>query len=359
MELDIKKVDDIRNAAIKRVVSYARPKTISAMIEVIIACTLAFGVEIVSFGLSLEAFYDWTFYVRTIALAFCFFLIYRGVVNAMYYKTETRDSVIDAKSKYIELNHKKDLTLKDYLVEFNLQTKIECYVAMINSRINKLEKKVIKTKDSRKREKYLDEIGNDKDQYHEATGLKALITSEFIASNINHTHIDYPIVYYSDFVDDVPDAINRNKIQTNAQYDKMFNKYSFKKVWCYLLCTVMFGISITDFTNQNKAYVFASLLMTAVTITVRIAMAIAEAPKIYDNTITKSYNDRSFVLECFLEWKNNPQTIENEKMKQQAKEDMLRVEREMIRAEEEKKAKELYETKYKIAIEEYKKQYEN
>lgn len=363
MEFDIQKIEDIRNTAIKRVVSYARPKTISAILEVAIACALAFGVAIISFGLSLDAFYEWTFYVRTLALAISFFLIYRGVVNAMFYKTETRDTAIESKERYKALNNKKDLSLKDFLVEFNNQTKIECYIASINKKINKYEKKVIKAKNPIKREKLLNIIGNDADEYHEATGYKALITSDYIAKNINHIHIAYPVVYYSDFVDDMPDATNRNTLQTNAQYEKVFNKYSFKKVWCYLLCTVMFGISITDFTNQNKAYVFASLLMTAVTITVRIAMAIAEAPKIYDSTITKSYNDRSFVLESFIAWKNSPQMIENEKLKQKAKEDLLKVDREIIKAEEEQKAQEKYkaeyEAKYKIAIEEYKKQYEN
>lgn len=353
-------VDEVRSRVINKVVSYSTPKTIASIIEIFIAIVCSCGIQMVSFGLSLEAFYEWSFYVKTIAMTICVFLLYRGVVNAVYNKTENRESVKSIKERYIELNKNKTLQMKEYLKIFNNESKIECYINSINRKIAKYEKKIINCKNRRKRERYEEIIGSDEPGY--VSGLKKLITTDYIASNISNIHIKYPIVYYNDFTE-VNDVGNRAAIETDPKYDRAFNKYSFKKVWCYLICSAMFGISMIGFENQSKTFFFASILMTICMIVVRIATALAEAPKIYDTTITKSYSDRIYVLERFIEWKNNPQTIENEVLRQKAKDDLLKLDREMIRAEEAAKAREQYKTeyeaKYKLAIEEYIKQYEN
>jgi uncharacterized membrane protein YidH (DUF202 family) len=354
-----KTLTEARSKAIGKVIEYTTPKTISAVIEIVVACMAGFGVSLVSFGFDFSAFKEWSFYMNVIATTICIFMIYRGTINALFGKTEKRESVIKAKERYKELNKQKTLQLKEFLKTFNLETKIAVYIAIINKKIAKLEKKIMKTANPRKREMLQDKIGNDPDQEHEASGLKLLISEEYIKENIEHIYIKYPIVYYADFTE-ADAAGDPTRLETNAKaYDKEFNKYSAKKIWCYLAATILLSLSIPTWVDKGNVTFMASLISTLTMIVGRICSAIADAPKIYDNTITKSYNDRSYVLERFIEWKNNPAQIENEKQKERAKLALLEEERVNIRLEEEKAAKDkykaVYEEKYRVAIEEYKK----
>ena len=354
-----KTISEARSKAIGKVIEYTTPKTISAIIEIVVACMAGFGVSLISFGFDLSAFKEWSFYMNVIATTVCIFMIYRGTINALFGKTEKRESVLIAKEKYKELNKHKTLQLKEYLKVFNLETKIAVYISMINKKIAKIEKKIMRTTSARKREMLQERIGTDKEGDTEATGLKLLISEGYIKEHIDHIYIKYPIVYYADFTE-ADAAGDPTRLETNAKsYDKEFNKYSARKIWCYLAATILLSLSIPTWMNKGNVLLVASIISTLMMIVGRICSAIVDAPKIYDNTITKSYNDRSYVLERFIEWKNNPAQIENEKQKERAKMALLEEERVNIRQEEEKAAKDKYkaeyEAKYKIAIEEYKK----
>lgn len=309
-----------------KVIEYGTPRTIASIIELTISIFCSIGINFVAFKFDYKAFTDWSFYLKTAFLTIGVFLMFRSVVNALYPRTEKREKVINAQAKYNALNAKKKISMKTYLKEFNLETKVEVYIAMINKKIAKIERKMIKTINPKKVAKLSaklghDEVVSDGEVIKEATGLKMLIASSYIAEHIEHMNINYPIVYYDDFVDETPEG-DATKLVTKANYNKAFNKASFNKMWCYLLTTGLLALSMPEYSKNGGVYFFTSLLLTICMIAVRIASAIAKAPQLYDSTITKSYYDRIYVLERYLQWEeNHPTSTMLEDLKKQADEE--------------------------------------
>lgn len=302
-----KVIIDARNRAITSVKAYAQPKIISAIIEIVIAVFIIMGVQLITFKFDLSKLLEWVFWLRTILLSVGIFVLYRAVVNARFPKTETRESVISVKEKYIEKNKLKTLRMKTWLKEvFNVQTKTEAYVDSINRKISKLERKIIRTYNPKKREKYEDRISS----------LKSVITEEYIIKNIDTIRIKYYIVYYSDFQD--ISIYGTGSHFTRGNYSRAFNFASFNKMWVYVITTALLGLSVSTLDSYDAFSILFALGSTSFMCATRIVSALMEADQLYDKTITASLLGRIEVLEEWEKYdKEHPtvEAIESEKTK--------------------------------------------
>lgn len=311
-----------RDEAIKKVASYARPKTIAATIELLISIVLSFGVNFIALSFDFSVFKKPEFYVKSLCTLAAVVLIFRAVINARFNKTANRPVVLDAKSAYKDLNSKKEIDMKIFLEEFNLRLKTEAYVQCINQKMYKLEKKMFG-----KKSKKIEKLEKKMDEY------RYLISKEFISQNIEKMPVKYIKVYYSDFND--LDSNIGTSINTRENYDKALNKATLSKIGWYIVTAVLLGVGLPTTTGNTGAVALASSSVITLTMIVwRIVSALTQADVIYDNTITKSILVKTDILKQYFEWKkNNPTEIER-KME-----------------EERKKIKAEYEAKAKAAIE--------
>jgi len=286
-------IDDSTEKAAKIVNTYAKPKYIAAIIEIVISSIAIIGIQVVAMGFDFSKLAQPEFWARTLALTICIFLLYRAVINARYDKTASRDNVLEAKKEYDELNQKKDLDLKDFLNEFNLNTKIGVYVGKINKRINKLERKRIKTYKFKKKEKLTTQIET----------LKKEISKERIEEIINYIHVKYYMVWYDDF-QDVERVGGNGKLNTrgNQSYKRNFNKYSVWSIWSYFICAIILSMSFWTFGDTSTITIIANVLSSLIMIVTRIMTAYIQADRIYDSTITASYVCRSDILKQYFAW---------------------------------------------------------
>lgn len=307
-------IDTINRAqekAITTVKKYSTPKTIASIIEVIISSLCIFGVQLIVIGFDFSVLKTPAFWVKCLFLTLGIYMLYRGVINARYQKTATRENVVKVRNKYNKLNESKKLDLKEYLTEVNLASKVETYVASINKKIFRLENKLFKVVKGQRIEKLNQKIDS----------LKSLITKEYINENIDKIKIKYFKIYFSDFNDE---NIATSKIgETRISYDKAFNKASINKIWMYLVITAILGVTTRDAVDNGALSIAMSFAMTSLMIITRVATALIEADKIYDRTITQSLINRTIVLEQYLEWQHShPQVNEFQKQLGEAKEKM-------------------------------------
>lgn len=290
-----KVIDESTQQAAKFVNTYGKPKYIAALLEIIVSAIAIVGIQVVSMGFDASKLAEWQFWVKTMALTGCIFLLFRAVVNARYDKTENRESVKEIRESYATLSKDKDLDLKDFLEEFNLKNKISVYVSKINKRINRLERKKIKTYNADKKMKLTAKINI----------LKEEIKPERIEEIINIIRVKYYMVFYDDF-ENVERAGGNGTILTRGiqAYTKLFNKTSFNKIWAYILCTAIMTISIWTFGDTSTITIIANVLSSLVMITTRIVTAFIEADRIYDSTITASYVCKTEILKEYYAWRN-------------------------------------------------------
>lgn len=312
-------VDDSTQQAAALVNKYSKPKYVAALIEIVISAVAIVGIQIIAMGFDFSKMANPTFWIRTVALTVCIFLLYRAVVNARFEKTASRQSVIDVKKKYKDKCDKKELDLKDYLEEFNLKTKTTTYVTGINRRINKLERKRIKTFNLKKKTRLKAKIDI----------LKEEITPKRVEEVIDFVKVKYYIVCYDDF-ENIERIGGNDKIETRGDkaYYKQFNFRSFNKIWAYFLATIILSISIWSFGEATTIQIIANVLSSLVMIITRVLSALVESDRIYDSTITASYVCKTEILEQYFIWKE-----------QRAKEKTLKLEEKKI--EEQKKVDEV------------------
>ena len=298
-------IDESTEKAAKIVTKYGRPKYIAALIEIIISATAIVGIQIVAMGFDFSRLQNWEFWFRTGALTLCIFLLYRAVINARFERTAQRESVVEIKDEYKELSKNKELDLKDYLVEYNLQTKINNYVAKINKRINRLERKRIKSFNLKRKQALTAKIEM----------LKEEIKPERVKEVINIVRVKYYIVYYDDF-ENIERVGGNGSILTrgNQAYNRAFSKASFNKMWIYILCTAIMSISIWTFGDTETITIIANVISSLLMIITRVATAFVEADKIYDSTITSAYVCKIDILKQYYNWKDAKKVEEAKKI---------------------------------------------
>ena len=298
-------IDKATEKAAKVINKYGRPKYIASLIEIIISIICITGIELMTMGFDISKCATPEFWGKVGALTACIFLLYRGVVNARYDKTANRQSVLDIKEEYRLLSEDKDLDLKDYLTELNLKLKINAYVGEINKRINKLERKKIKTLKAKKKEKLLVKINT----------LKEEIKPERIREVIDIIHVKYYIVWYDDFQNIDRVGGNGRIITRGTQaYNRAFNIASFNKMWMYILCSVIMSISVWTFGETSKIQLIANVLSALLMIVVRIATAFIEADRLYDSTETAAFVSKIDILKQYYKWKQKK--TEDEEIKE-------------------------------------------
>lgn len=323
--MTFEKIEEIQNKAITKVNEFTTPKTVASIIQMFFVAMLSLGINLVSVGLDITSFTKPSFYISTVATAISVVLVYRATINAVYVKTESRPNVVEARNKYNSLNEKKSLNLKAYLEEYNLKTKIEVYISKVNAKIYKIEKKLIRSRRDKNIVKLNSKLEN----------VKKLITTEYINEHISRINVKYNIVYYSDFLS-LNTKSSGGAIITRPNYDGLFNKYSFKKSWMYILSTAFLSLGIITGTTEGTVGLVASIFLNVFMVVFRIGSALIQAPKIYDDTITKSILDRTMILEEYFKWEiSNPENSEFQIA--------LDKEKETIKKE--------YEIKSKVAIE--------
>lgn len=290
MDEHIKRITDITESAKKKVIDYARPKRIVAGLQFIACLTLALGVNMVSFEFDFSAFYSPRFYISTCCTTIGYVLIFKAAINWLYPKTENRDEVVMAKESYAEENGKKELDFKDYLAELNEKNKIELYVMSINHKIYKFEKKSIKSRKERTKNKCTKKI----------EALKLLITPEYIEKNLNLISVKQRIIYLDDFTE--AKLMQTSGLMPTNTYKEELNKRSFKSVYLFVLSTALLSVGI--FTqNQTTISLVVSTVATVISCIFRVSSAIMQADEIYDQTITKSYIDRTRILKEYQAWR--------------------------------------------------------
>lgn len=296
-------IDDSTEKAAKVVNTYAKPKYIAAIIEIVISSIAIIGIQVVAMGFDFSKLAQPEFWARTLALTICIFLLYRAVINARYDKTASRDNVLEAKKEYDDLNKNKTLDLKDFLQEFNLNTKIGVYVGKINKRINRLERKKIKTYSAKKKMALTAKIDV----------LKQEIKPDRVREVIDIIHVKYYMVWYDDF-QDVERVGGNGKLNTrgNQSYKRNFNKFSLWSIWSYFICAIVLSMSFWTFGETSTITIIANVLSSSIMIVTRIMTAYIQADRIYDSTITASYVCRSDILKEYYVWQKNqvkePQT---------------------------------------------------
>lgn len=315
-------INDARTKAIASVRSYAQPKIISATIEMVVAIVMIMGVQLIIFKFDISALLHWKFWARTGLLSIGIFALYRAVINARFPKTENRQSVIDIKERYVTMLKIKSLQMKDWLKDvFNVKTKTEAWVDKWNHKIYKLENKIARTYNPKKREKYETKI----EKYKEFT------TTEYIVKHIDTIRIKYYIVYYSDFQDIT--LYGNGGIYTRGNYNKAFNTASFKKMWVYILTSALLGVSVMTLDTLNTFTILMSIGSTAFMCITRIVTALLEADQLYDKTITASLLGRIEVLD---EWKKYQDEHPSKTIIETERQEMERVLREEIKKEYDK-----------------------
>lgn len=319
-------ITDYTHDAVVTVQKYATPKKISAFFELLMSMLCLIGIDLIKFNFDLSRLKDWKEWVGIAISTVGIFLLYRAVVNARFDKTAMRENVVKARNEYNELNKHKDLTLKDFLKEYNLKTKITNYVAKINHKLYKLEKKRLKTYRVNKCKRLDKKIAE----------LKFKISDEYIHDNIHKIKVKYYIVMYSDFcVETSP--IDRKNIATRNTYDKAFTKASLNKMWIYILSSSLIMISAAEPSQLGTTSLVTSILATCLLITTRIVTALLEADKIFDANITNTFLARTEILQEYFEWKKSaPVLMSAEELKEHDAEI-----KEQMKIEFEKKASEI------------------
>lgn len=282
--------------AAKIVNTYAKPKYIAALIEIIISSIAIVGIQIVAMGFVLTELTRPEFWAKTMALILCIFLLYRAVINARFDKTAERENVKEAREEYNRLNKNKDLDLKEFLEEFNLKTKISAYICKMNKRINRLERKRIKTFSLKKKDKLTYKINILKDE----------IKEDRIKEIIDVIRVKFYMVWYDDF-ENIERVGGNGKLNTrgNQSYKRSFNKSSLWSIGSYFICTVVLSMSFWTFGDTTTITFIANILSSALMIVTRILTAYAQADRIYDSTITASYVCRSDILRQYYQWKKD------------------------------------------------------
>jgi len=302
MDNNLSMITKTRDDAVKKVYSLARPRTISAIIQMILSIVFSFGINIVAMGFDFDKLTTWRFWVSTACTLAGVVMIFRATINAVYYRTANRQVVLDAKKAYKELNDKKNLNFKDFLVIYNKKRKIEIYIANINKKIYKLENKQAKTLNSRRIQRYENKLEM----------LRKLITVEYIAEHIDRTPVKQTLVFYSDFND--LDSPVGSDIVTRANYNREFNKRTYSKIFWYIVSTVLLGVGVWTAPDGNWVSYVVSIVLTAVMVVWRIMSALMQADDIYDTTITKSILDRTDILKQYNAWLlDNPESSEFQK----------------------------------------------
>lgn len=288
-------INESTEQAAKVVNKYGKPKYIAAIIEIIISAMAIVGIQIVTMGFDFTKLTSWQFWVKTLALTACIFLLFRAVVNARYDKTASRENVLEVKNEYKSLSKDKSLDMKQYLEEFNLNTKIGVYVGKINKRINRLERKKIRTYSAKKKMSLTSKINI----------LKEEIKPDRIKEVIDIVRVKYYMVWYDDF-ENIERIGGNGKILTRGQqaYNKTFNKASFNKIWAYILCSAILALSIWSFGDTSTIQIIANVLSSMIMIVTRILTAFVEADRIYDSTITASYVCKIDILKGYYKWHN-------------------------------------------------------
>ena len=301
-------INESTEQAAKVVNKYGKPKYIAAITEIVISAMAIVGIQVVTMGFDFTKLTSWQFWVRTLALTACIFLLFRAVVNARFDKTAARQNVLDVMDEYNSLNKDKDLDMKEYLEEFNLNTKIGVYVGKINKRINRLERKKIKTYSAKKKMALTAKINI----------LKEEIKPERIKEIIDIIRVKYYMVFYDDF-QNVERVGGNGRILTrgNQAYSKSFNKASFNKIWAYILCSAILALSIWSFGDTSTITIIANVLSSLIMIVTRILTAFVEADRIYDSTITASYVCKIDILKSYFKWKNERVEAEIQRKQQE------------------------------------------
>ena len=301
-------INESTEQAAKVVNKYGKPKYIAAITEIVISAMAIVGIQVVTMGFDFTKLTSWQFWVRTLALTACIFLLFRAVVNARFDKTAARQNVLDVMDEYNSLNKDKDLDMKEYLEEFNLNTKIGVYVGKINKRINRLERKKIKTYSAKKKMSLTVKINI----------LKEEIKPERIKEIIDIIRVKYYMVFYDDF-QNVERVGGNGRILTrgNQAYSKSFNKASFNKIWAYILCSAILALSIWSFGDTSTITIIANVLSSLIMIVTRILTAFVEADRIYDSTITASYVCKIDILKSYFKWKNERVEAEIQRKQQE------------------------------------------
>ena len=300
------KINLFTEEAKKKVIEYARPKRIVASLQFIACLTLALGVNMVSFEFDFSAFYTPKFYVSTVCTTIGYILIFKAAINFLFPKTETRDVVINAKNEYSIENGKKQLDFKDYLDELNEKNKIQIYVASVQHKIYKLEKKAIKSRKDKVKSKCHKKIDI----------LKELITTEYIEKNLNTISVKQRIIYVDDFTEAKDMTVEG--LMPSSTYNAELNKRSFKSVYLFVLASALLSVGI--FTqNQTTVNLVVSTIATIISCIFRVASAVMQADEIYDKTITKSFIDRTRILKEYQAWRSSNPDIQNQKYNEELK----------------------------------------
>ena len=319
-----KMVDSAEKLALEQVRKYTQPKIIAAVAQMIVCVICVVGIQWVAVGFDLNCWTKPSFWISTSCMTVGVTFLFRAVINARYEKTANRESVRDVRKEYNTRNKDKQLNFKDYIQEYNLNTKICEYVFKIQRKIYSLEKKRLRTIRAKRLQKIDSKIELLRDQMSES----------YIRENIDRIKVKYFVVYVNDFSQE--DVRSNGKLNTRgaSKYNSAFNVASLKKAIMYLIPTVAMSAAILAETSISGKEIIVKICGSLFMIIGTIVGALIEGDRIYDATITASLLDKIEILKQYKVWlETNPSKTQ------------LELEREKLRSkfEEEYRHKLLYE----------------
>ena len=245
--------------------------------------------QIVQAGFSVDVFQDPDFYIRLVYRALLIPLVFFAVTNTRYDSYLRRDKVVKAKERYKKAVKMKDVSFQDFLDYYNRNTKIEAWKLKIDTKINKLSRKLEKGHFIKRRTKKL--------EY-----LKSLKEDDYIKENFDYLNCKWTKLYTGDFT--LEDSIAGSQRKVRSTFNSDMAKNSLKKMSSYFLMALALGIVSTNFaldTVQTSAFWFNMCVDISIVIK-RAIDAELQMDSNIDENFTNIYIYKTEVMQEYSQW---------------------------------------------------------
>ena len=215
-------------------------------------------------------------------------LSYIATINAAFDSLFNGKKVQTARKKYLEIVKMKDITFKDFLIEYNRNSKINSWKNKVNKKIFKIEKKLESGRKLEKRRKEIDE-------------LKFLLTDEYINENFDYLDAKYYKVYDSDFTEE--DSVGSgSNIKTRSNFSGSVAKFGTKKLGSYVLIAILSGSVIYNLAINPGINFWINLITDLLLVLMRVGDAAYNAPVLMDQEYTNVYINKTSIMKEYVNW---------------------------------------------------------
>ena len=267
-------------------------RKITSVTTALIMLALIGVFQFITLGCDISNLLTWSFYLTLLYRTVLVLLAYYVAINFLYDKCIAQPDIQNAITEFRTLTKIRDINFSDFLTNvYNPRRKKEAWKNKINLEIAGIERKILKVKRKRKKEKLVNKIKN----------LKEQLTDEYIDPRIDTLQVKYYIVLESDFV--AAEAVDENSIyKTRIDYDSELFKSIMKKILPYILMSIVMGALVTASINKPAYEVIINLLTDISIIVLRISQGAWDAPRIINSSYLIPYSNRISILNEYINW---------------------------------------------------------